>query len=555
MRRITARLKDEIIFLSVSILYAVVTWIVFPYLRFYINNPDTISYLTIAGKYAHGDFATAVNGYWSPLISWMLAFVYIWVGNEILAFKILQLLIGWFALYHFTRLTESVVNSVILRFIIAFTAVPFMISFGLLNLTPDLLFLAVILFYLRMVSEREFFNFRHFGLIAGVLGVLLYFSKSFGYAFFLAHFSVLFFRNYLATKEYAYKKHLRVNFFLALIFFFLVSSIWIYLISVKYGHLTISENVTLNLSREVAAGPDRENTLPILSGGLFKPANESAVNAWEDPGSAVRFTPLQPFTNHSDMNTYRQTLVRNILSVYYFDFRNQIGSVFIFILIIFILSRKRKKAWTDDYFFSIMITILFIYGGYSLIIVHSRYIWICTMLMLLLSAWLLEELLTGKRFHKVIIPVAGFFIAALAVKRPVKEILFTEDKPILFSNLFKAITHPVHVIKHNYYVDGQFFRMVPEMKKVIEPGEFIISLDEPTAERDCYTQASLLSYLSGAKYFGQLLWKPGLDLADPELVKVRHIVTFSMPDIFGEVSPWKPVFRNENIPIEIYSRK
>ena len=555
MQRITATIKGEIILLSVTFLYAVIAWVVFPYLRYYVNNPDTISYLTIAGKYASGDFAMAVNGYWSPLISWMLAFVYIWIGNEILAFKILQLLIGGFALYHFTRLTQSIIHSSILRYIIAFASIPFMVSYSLLNLTPDLLFLSVILFYLRVVSEREFFNFRHFGLIAGVLGVLLYFSKSFGYAFFLAHFSVLFFRNYFATKEYAFKKHLRGNFILALIFFFLISSIWIYLISVKYGHFTISENVYFNLSKEVAAGPEVENKLPILSGGLYRPANASAVNAWENPGSAVKVTPLHPFSSKEDMQLYKQVIVRNIEAVYYFDFRNQIGSIFLILLSIFILTRKRKKFLTDDYFFSMVITMLFIYGGYALVIVHSRYTWICSLLMLLVIAWLLEEMLSGRRFQKIIIPVTGFFVAALAAKRPVKEILFTQDKAIHISNFVIAITNPVQMIKHTYYTDGQFFRMMDEMKKVIRPGDNIISLDEPTAERDCYTQASLLAYISGAKYYGQLVWAPGLDFASTDLTNIRHIVTFSTPNIFINSPVWKPTFRHEDAPLEIYSKK
>jgi hypothetical protein len=555
MQRITTRLKGELILIGVTILYAVTAWIIFPYLRYYVNNPDTISYLTIAGKYATGDFAMAVNGYWSPLISWMLAFVYIWIGNEILAFKILQLLIGWFALYHFTRLTQSIIHSRLLRYIIAFSSVPFMLSYSLLNLTPDLLFLAVTLLYLRMVSEREFFNYRHFGLIAGVLGVLLYFSKSFGYAFFLAHFSVLFFRNYFVTKEYAFKKHLRANFLQAMIFFVLITSIWIYLISVKYGHFTISENVYFNLSNEVAVGPEIENKLPILSGGLFKPANASAVNAWEDPGTAVKLTPLHPLSNKSDMQQYRQVISRNLQAIYFFDIRQQIGSIFLILLSIFILTRNRKKFWTDDYFFSMMITMLFIYGGYSLILIHSRYIWICTLLMLLIIAWLLEELLAGNKFQNIIIPVTGFFVAVLAVKRPVKEILFTQDKPILFSNFITAITHPVQMIKHTYYTDVEFFKKVNEMKKVVGPGENIISLDEPTFDRDCYTQASLLAYLSGAKYYGQLIWAPGLDFASTDLTNINHIVAFSTPNIFINSPIWKNSFRKEEIPLEIYSKK
>lgn len=36
-------------------------------------NPAGISYLDIADAYRHGDFVNAINGYWSPLYSWLLA--------------------------------------------------------------------------------------------------------------------------------------------------------------------------------------------------------------------------------------------------------------------------------------------------------------------------------------------------------------------------------------------------------------------------------------------------------------------------------------------------
>ncbi|HNP97958.1 MAG TPA: hypothetical protein PKK99_02840, partial [Bacteroidia bacterium] len=33
----------------------------------YFDNPDTFQYLSIAQKYASGNFNLAINGYWSPL--------------------------------------------------------------------------------------------------------------------------------------------------------------------------------------------------------------------------------------------------------------------------------------------------------------------------------------------------------------------------------------------------------------------------------------------------------------------------------------------------------
>jgi hypothetical protein len=36
-------------------------------------NPDSVSYLDVASAYRAGDLSTAINGYWSPLISWIFA--------------------------------------------------------------------------------------------------------------------------------------------------------------------------------------------------------------------------------------------------------------------------------------------------------------------------------------------------------------------------------------------------------------------------------------------------------------------------------------------------
>jgi hypothetical protein len=36
-------------------------------------NADGTSYISIAEKYARGDFRNAINGYWGPLLSWLMA--------------------------------------------------------------------------------------------------------------------------------------------------------------------------------------------------------------------------------------------------------------------------------------------------------------------------------------------------------------------------------------------------------------------------------------------------------------------------------------------------
>ena len=42
--------------------------------RFYIEH-DGVNYLDVANAYARRDWRHAINGYWSPLYSWLLAIV------------------------------------------------------------------------------------------------------------------------------------------------------------------------------------------------------------------------------------------------------------------------------------------------------------------------------------------------------------------------------------------------------------------------------------------------------------------------------------------------
>src|SRR4029078_10490196 len=133
-----------------------------------------------------------------------------------------------------------------------------------------------------------------FGISAGVMGSLLYFSKAFGFVFFLVHLTVLCLKKYTDARDRAYRKNILKNYSLALLCFLFVSGWWVYMLSVKYHRLTISENESFNLSREVARQSGETVHFPILSGGLTSPPNPTAVNAWEDPGLVFHLEALQP---------------------------------------------------------------------------------------------------------------------------------------------------------------------------------------------------------------------------------------------------------------------
>ena len=70
--------------------------------------PDGVSYVSIAKKYFVGDYAHAVNGLWSPLIIWLLVPFYYLHIEPTLGFKILEMVIGLFALFGIKLLFEDV---------------------------------------------------------------------------------------------------------------------------------------------------------------------------------------------------------------------------------------------------------------------------------------------------------------------------------------------------------------------------------------------------------------------------------------------------------------
>ena len=63
-------------------LAAVIVGLIHTLARRWSMNPDGISYLDIADRYAQGDWAAAVNATWSPALSWILAGVFAVFGHN-----------------------------------------------------------------------------------------------------------------------------------------------------------------------------------------------------------------------------------------------------------------------------------------------------------------------------------------------------------------------------------------------------------------------------------------------------------------------------------------
>ncbi len=556
MQTLSHRISEKKSFIVASLLYAFTAILLFPFLRWYVDNPDTISYITIAKKYSHADFAAAVNGYFSPLITWLLSVLLKLDRDPIITFKVLQIFIGWFALVYWTDIVLKFIRQKFFQRFLIVSVIPFLISYAFLNLTADLLFLSMVLFYLDIVSEKEFFNHRHFGIISGIIGALMYFSKSFGLSFFLLHFSVLFLRNFFTTKEFPFRKHLTRNYLQMIFCFTFISFWWIYLLTDKYQHFAISENVSFNLSREVAVRPEQKVELPILSAGLNKPVNTTALNAWEDPGFVTKVTPLHPLSSSDDLSLYKQIARRNLLTIYYFDFRRQLGFIFLILFIAFLFSGHRRRLFSDDHFFSLTLTIILVYIGYALILVHTRYVWICSLLMLLLSGWMIEDLFSKNKMYNVTGRILFILLILLAVKRPVKEILFSEDKEVSAITFFNSMFHPVEAMKATYLPDNTFFEASEEFRAKIPVGKNIASIKTLWSNRNQYTQASLIALKINANYFGQIAEEDSTMEIQLDKFDIENVVIFSEDkNLLDTSSGWQIIYEKKNLPMKIYKRE
>src|SRR6266540_3880290 len=79
--------------LAVLIVYAISYILLYPFYQ-YIFDVDVVGYLSVTRYLAAGNFEHGINGFWSPLHSWLAVPLYKAGINEFAAFRIINGLIG-----------------------------------------------------------------------------------------------------------------------------------------------------------------------------------------------------------------------------------------------------------------------------------------------------------------------------------------------------------------------------------------------------------------------------------------------------------------------------
>jgi hypothetical protein len=361
----------------VSVLYLLLFILCYPLYQ-YLFDADGIGYMMVAKRLAWGDYASAINGCWSPLHSWLIAPFYKWGIDVFTAFKVSNGIIGLGILVWISRLLNKTQLGDGLKSIALLTCIPILLSYVYHDLAADIIFCFLILVYIDIVTGKDFFQNRNKNIACGIIGCLCYFAKTYGFVFFPLSFLLVQTILYRASNLPNRKALLTRNLLWAIPVFLLLASPWIYILSNKYGFLTFGYSGQLNLKWALLDRLEYEGSL------LKAPHYPNSPANWEDPlYYPYRFKEASFFT----------LLIREIRLVFTnFMTAIELLTAFSFFSMAIItglsvyLVKKRDTLYTLFFLFIVLMP-----AGYLAINVQSRYIYPINFLLLIGGIFLLQK--------------------------------------------------------------------------------------------------------------------------------------------------------------------
>ena len=183
-------LNDNWDIITVLAVYTILAFFSLRYFQYKIGG-DEISYINIAKAYSVGDWGNAINGYWSPLYSWLMAPFLLFGFKPLYAVyvsKTVSIIIGFFTIISVRRLSRTFVMDKMVERSILVVLIPSILYFSLICNTPDLLLVCILIYYLSIIFDPRYSDNLINGVLCGLLGALAYFTKGFAFPFFLFHF-------------------------------------------------------------------------------------------------------------------------------------------------------------------------------------------------------------------------------------------------------------------------------------------------------------------------------------------------------------------------------
>jgi hypothetical protein len=434
------------IFITLPFFLLVFTFSYYQHFHHYIDR-DTASYIAIAFKYQQGNFFGAVNGYWSPLYSWLLAPLLFSGADPDMLLSFINGVSSLIILYQLYKIASFFKLLFYLNILLQFSFALALAQYSFVNITPDLLNLVFLVIYLRLYLTKQLFQKP---VITGLLGVLMYLSKYYTFGFFLAHICLVYFIEVFIQKNKTGRAFIKT-----ITVFLLISSLWIICLTVKYNHFLLAYSGSYNhaITKSGVIFHEWE------SNGLVPPA-KNQLFPWEDIKQVYNYKDWSPFKNKKTFNTQVSIIKTNFKFFTGFLNANTRYGLYInfFILLLLVIKNRSLKKITAEVNVQLMLMGLVYVSGYLLIILcNDRYIWLLYFLSALSIVYFLNNLLSEQKKWWPHLLCILFLIYCLNKKQ--------------FDILLAPFEKDWDSLPQN----------ISLFKKVIQPGDRVVSTEQITA--------------------------------------------------------------------------
>jgi hypothetical protein len=258
-------------------------------------NPDGIAYVQAARHYAAGQGGLAVNGWFSPLLSWLLV-PSVWMGVEpFLAERALGVLYGLLFAAGAVRLTKTMGGERYAGW--AFGAALLLAGRTVfVEVTPDFLLAAGLTWYFALSAEMVLGSPTvRKAVLVGLVGGACYYAKAYALPVVLAHLAITLVVRWWAGRKQRGLARAAVPPAIAMGVAILICAPWIVAISAQFGRFTTNTSASLSARSWLSAksGVPRASRTGYPHIQLQQP-RAGRITVWENPAEAQGEWPAWP---------------------------------------------------------------------------------------------------------------------------------------------------------------------------------------------------------------------------------------------------------------------
>ncbi|XZF12479.1 hypothetical protein ACTHGU_11860 [Chitinophagaceae bacterium MMS25-I14] len=361
-------------------------YFLFPYYRYFVD-PDATSYLTIITRYANGDYAKAVNGFWSPLSCWLAALAVKYLGmSPFPAAVLVNTMAAAKALYFSQRIFQKFYHERFGQWCFGLVLAVFWAHTVYYQLCCDVWQAAFLLGILLLFIRKDFTAKPVLWLVTGIATAVAYFAKT--YSFYAVPLMLAVTLGcYYFRKEVSLQKSLTI--FISVLLVQIAACMpWLVLLHDKYGDWSIGYAGKLNMSWWVAGAQKFRSDIHLLIPPLYPDSTCYFEDPWYAQGVYDHFWDSPAMLARQLIrvayNLLRWVETANFISPFYF--------ITWLLSILLMLRTATRTLFSRSQ--QIMILCFLVYpAGFWLLLFDARYIWFTVPLSMAIGLLLTQRFL------------------------------------------------------------------------------------------------------------------------------------------------------------------